>query len=949
MLLPNKKKMPEPIGMPEQITVSEEQQARPAPRVYGLLFAWTLWLPTTALLLVCCLLCVASPNAVWAMMAVRHAHTLSERLFSPQPRSVFSSRGAMITSAARRPVKMVPIKPVPANFLSVSYPPVKLSVNATASMLASSMLASAPAGSMIRYAPRPGFSSRMLGGQFQGSANGVAYTTLATITHAPASAGWNSVTLPINISQYRYLRYLAPNGAYGNIAELEFDSQGVKLTGTGFGTPGSWCSIGNTFGKALDGNLGSFFDAPAPGNADFVGIDRGPAAIAPPVPAPPAPLAPVQLPVEVMGADGTTVSVQVSVPNPAAVTGLWMQAHNLSYADKASVQINGGPWMPLDNNTVQVEGAGNSFGGIGGGFSTLKLVLLLPSGSVKAGTNTLSFRFNQTDGVSSGFRILAFNFLDAGGQPLLPASAFANDDPSTWQPPLPAAGSIAAGQALWQQGQLVQSSLIRTPIQATCADCHTDDGRDLKYFNYSNYSIVQRAQFHGLTSTQGQQIASYIRTLKNTDGTAIPSPGRPWNPPYQPGPGLDEQPVQNWAAGAGVNAVLDKDSDMMPYVFPNGVTKDAISTEGSLDVRELPVPLQLLDWNHWLPVVHPKDAYGSAFLQDKAFTDYGQIKANLTGPNAETYKTAHVGNDQPSAYMTQVRSDLSRWFYDYGYVFAYPKTQTTLTPAASEAIHSSGLWQRVKVWGLMQQFGLEGLGKDAFGPRAETRTWLDSGSFDISPGKSHLPEDVTTGGFSANPLNAEILDNQWYYLALIQNPGNGYRAGTTPVDYPYARNRNLNLTQAGGPPLPMMELVWTTKGSQQGAGLGLDDNFGWSPVTTNDLTQLFYEDNWLLSQYPHAGSGDGWAPGAEKPVVQAAMETWFDKVQSYTPQQYYAAGMADPAYTPVVRDNGLLGDKVMAYLYYAKGVGVDPHLLSQIQSWGKTVWPKGNWTIVPSQ
>ncbi len=171
-----------------------------------------------------------------------------------------------------------------------------------------------------------------------------------------------------------------------------------------------------------------------------------------------------------------------------------------------------------------------------------------------------------------------------------------------------------------------------------------------------------------MTSVQGQQIASYIRTLKNADGTPVPAPGRPWNPPYQPGPGLDSQPVQNWAAGAGVNAVLDKDSDMMPYLFPNGVTKDAISTEGDLDVREVPIPLQLLDWNRWLPVVHPKDAFGDAFLQDKAFTDYGKIKANLTGPNAEAYKTAHIGNDQPSAYMTQARLALVRWLYDYGYV-----------------------------------------------------------------------------------------------------------------------------------------------------------------------------------------------------------------------------------------------------------------------------------------
>jgi hypothetical protein len=67
------------------------------------------------------------------------------------------------------------------------------------------------------------------------------------------------------------------------------------------------------------------------------------------------------------------------------------------------------------------------------------------------------------------------------------------------------------------------------------------------------------------------------------------------------------------------------------------------------------------------------------------------------------------------------------------------------------------------------------------------------------------------------------------------------------------------------------------------------------------------------------------------------METWFDKVQSYTPQQYYAAGFADPTHTPTIYNNGLLGDRVIAYLYFAEGVGVDPSLLNQIAAYGKTV------------
>ena len=98
-------------------------------------------------------------------------------------------------------------------------------------------------------------------------------------------------------------------------------------------------------------------------------------------------------------------------------------------------------------------------------------------------------------------------------------------------------------------------------IRAHCADCHARDGRDLKYFCFSNASIIARSRFHGLSELEGQQIASYIRSLP------VPSPGRPWNPPYQPGPGLDRQPVANWAAGAGLAWVLDDDSGTLPFIF----------------------------------------------------------------------------------------------------------------------------------------------------------------------------------------------------------------------------------------------------------------------------------------------------------------------------------------------------------------------------------------------
>ena len=130
----------------------------------------------------------------------------------------------------------------------------------------------------VRYAPRPGFESRMVGGQFQGSNDGVNYTALATVTATPADGLIN--TLPVsNATPFRYLRYLAPNGGYGNIAELEFDggsaSGQVKLVGSPFGTPSSWRDIGNNYAQVFDGDPTTFFDAPDPGNSDFVGLDLG--------------------------------------------------------------------------------------------------------------------------------------------------------------------------------------------------------------------------------------------------------------------------------------------------------------------------------------------------------------------------------------------------------------------------------------------------------------------------------------------------------------------------------------------------------------------------------------------------------------------------------------------------------------------------------------------------
>ena len=240
----------------------------------------------------------------------------------------------------------------------------------------------------------------------------------------------------------------------------------------------------------------------------------------------------VTLPIEVVGENGTTAGVTLEVPagRASGVRSLWMQIHGLAYRDMASLQVNSGDWLPLNNDTVAVAEPGRSYGGIGGGFSTLKMTLPLPLHTVVEGANTIRFRFNYSNGIVSGFRVLALDLLAGDSNSVLEPDLFIQDDPNTWAPPLRDSGSIQAGQALWESAPLSPGGFKASPmIHAHCSDCHAHDGRDLKYFSFSNASIIVRSRFHGLSDLQGQQIASYIRSLP------VPSPGRPWNPPYQPG------------------------------------------------------------------------------------------------------------------------------------------------------------------------------------------------------------------------------------------------------------------------------------------------------------------------------------------------------------------------------------------------------------------------------
>lgn len=634
----------------------------------------------------------------------------------------------------------------------------------------------------------------------------------------------------------------------------------------------------------------------------------------------------VTLPIEVLGSAGVKVPASLTIPKGKSKTvkSLWLQVNNLSYEGKASVRV-GQTWTILNNSTATVT---SKYGGIGGTLSqigTITLTMPVPNGQLKDGPNVLYFRFNGTDGVSSGYRVVGINLQDAAGVNILPESQFKWDDPALWRPPLDSAGDIAEGLRLWKSGALEESPLVKRPLAATCGGtvtgCHTYDGRDLKYFNFSNLSIIRRAEFHGLTETQGKQIASYIRTLN------APAPGRVWYPPYQPGPGLEAKPVQDWAAGGGLEWALPKDSDTIPYLFPNGINKEAVATSGNLNLREIPVGMQFPDWNRWLPRVHPADAWGEDFTTAPFATRYTSIRSILSSQSdLKTYvQSGKYGNEIGAWLLRRIE-------------FLTPKTEgVTWTPSYADTIYSAAQWQLVKQWELNQEFGLEG-----YGPVGDVRTWYGSKiPFMSSPFMLKIPSGPNGVGGSA--MTNEYLSSVWYHVQAVLNIDNqGKAAGQNPMDwsYTYGKLRELDVESGVHEPI-RLTLLLAKAGQVWDNPNGINPYNGWNPDNKADISRLIataFKPLWADTP-----------ADTKRSIYQAMLGAWFDKTKTYTSTQYYEAAYAEPSQVPKpMGGNGPFGDKMIYCLPEFRAAGVDTALCDAVSLFCKSVWPLGVWNAVPS-
>ena len=668
---------------------------------------------------------------------------------------------------------------------------------------------------------------------------------------------------------------------------------------------------------------------------------------------PPCPTCTV-VPVEVLGAVAVTKEVEIEFAgDPAAVKTLALQVHGLSFQKMASVQVGDGAWIDLRNDTVEVVGPGKSFGGIGGGFATLKLRIAVPDGAVQVGTNTLRFRFNGTDGRSLGYRVLKIDLLDADGQPLLDPSQFRLDDPAKWTPPSSDAAVITAGKKLWDSAPLEHSPLDATALKATCSDCHAADARDLEFFAFSNLSIIERARYHGLSEADGEAIASYVRSL------GLPRVGRPWNPPFQPGPGLTQRPVSEWSAGAGVDAVLDDERDALASLPGGGVDKAALIDGDHIlrvDLHDIPIALQLLDWNHWLPDIHPKEYLGDGLQDTRNWKSYHAIRDGLSGATedgADEFRRHDLRQlmDVWANSMTYT-AEADEGLYD----LAMPNA--SVTSEEFRRAYAAGAWNAVKLWEIFHEFELQELGPQTFGVLGEARSWISNRHiFDVSPHIIHqlrsdqpFLKEVNTHGDTDPLLMNTYLANTWYQLQLLIDSGHRKitHGGFHTIDWGYMAGLFGDLEWAREVGEPVRRLTFFLKSMEvQDSGLGPEPEYGpwwtWNLRDTNWDHLELHDPLW--KEIPQVDR-----------VLDAALGAWSDKTGTFTVAQwkqtygslYAGANTEGEAWVIGSGEDDSQNQRSIADWMYgglpaAKELGVHGSVLAAQCNFGAAMWPNNDW------
>jgi hypothetical protein len=692
----------------------------------------------------------------------------------------------------------------------------------------------------------------------------------------------------------------------------------------------------------------------------------------------------ITMPLRVTTTQSAEVTLEVS--DGSAVTSMYLKAHQIGYhwTDGAMVEyrINGSDtWTGIDNSVASCYQPENQRGCIGGQYHTIRFTV--PASDVVTGSNTIQFRWTSskevvnfggsgssdyTTAVRSVARILEIDLQDDSGNSYV-ENDFSMDDPSQFS--APSTGDASNGRTLWENAVLEESNISGSPqLEANCADCHAADGYDLQYFGYHNESIINRAKFHGLTDQEGKDIAAFIRSEHS-----FAPPARPWTPLYQPGPSIDESKPELWAAGAGLDAVLDKDSEMKPYLFPNGTNDwQRYSTDNNLNVRKIPIALQLPDWNNWLPDVHPFDAVGESNFKDgadntswgNAWGEYQELisAARETPLNLDPRQGLPKEIKQLGQDVLYARYDESGWASSY--------------PLLSIQLYSLHQWGMVKQWEVLHGVGhshgnLQDLPSRVYPeetlsdsrlavngtkPAGDILGWIGKNkqAFNIAPHISGPNQYQGKGPFQNGSENV-FFSTAWYELQTILNTG--YRDeyavfAQTPMDWKYHFSHIGNDSEDHSLPQPYRYVKGQIKMMQSLDNVnGVENKNGW------------YERHLTPEKMFWSRNGERTAVFGSLPnstyrnIAEGVLRAWIATTKQFdlnsTPSKTaWNRGtnandneLLPESYEPT--NDSYFGnaqdhaDNIYRLMFDAAELGVSAYTLDKIARWSEKAWPNGNW------
>ncbi len=465
-------------------------------------------------------------------------------------------------------------------------------------------------------------------------------------------------------------------------------------------------------------------------------------------------------------------------------------------------------------------------------------------------SDTFTFTISDSNGKQAGTK----NYAGVKVAKLIvDVDDFTWENVNSWTAPT---GSNAGnGATRWAANDLLSPEFPGQVITASCAECHTKNGLDLKYFNYSNDSIIKRSIFHGYTEQEGKDIAAYIRA--NTSS----NPGRPYNPVYQPCPNATVVSAYDWAGACTYRDVLPNNAGMIEELFGSSIeASDWNPTRTGAHFAQQRINLQMLDWNDWLPLLHPKDTYSTAansgFGADRTYwptsqplRGYDGYRARFEGANAGICPGAGcaaylAGLAASGGGTTGIYGDIGNMngkFLASGLILHGISDVCQGNPADSECtrsvknaaneyskrVYSVGLWSMTKQFEVLHEFGLEQYGQVLWPRNQIDRNSLTNTPFasSFNLAKAWGNNGDIPGMFDGTVATERIMSLIWYQLQGIMNRDNNQCLSTgppcnmfssiSPMDMPYTFGYFSNLAANFGIDLPLMAAQWVMQNFQR--------------------------------------------------------------------------------------------------------------------------------------